>query len=74
MNKIIFVVLCLFLGCTFTPTKIVREYHISIYVTEGSEVYFTPEILADVQKQKEVETKTETDARVDATTDFSGLY
>jgi len=48
-------------------TVVRREYKVTIYVSENSTVYFTPEILADVKKESEVETKADvsTDAAFD---------
>ena len=67
MLILISVVLIMILsGCTFTPTTIERTYNITIYATESSDVVFTPDILADIDKEKEVETKAQTDAKVDA--------
>ena len=56
----------LILAC-ISCTVVRREYKVTIYVTENSTVYFTPEILADIKKESEVETKADvsTDAAFD---------
>ena len=53
-------------GCTVTPTTIERTYTITIYAAEGSTVMFTPEIMADVIKQKEVDIEAEANADIEA--------
>jgi len=55
------------LSILFSCTVVRREYKVTIYVSENSTVYFTPEILADIKKESEVETKADvsTDAAFD---------
>lgn len=65
MRKIIIICWVGFMltGCTV----INREYSVTMNVCENSIVYFTPEILADIEKDSEVESKTDvkTDAQLD---------
>ena len=46
-------------GCT---PKIVRNYAVTITVSENSTVYFLVDVLADIKKDADLRTQTETDA------------
>lgn len=62
------------ISCTWTHPKIVREYHIAIYVTgDNSIVKFDPQVLADLAKFAEVETTTETEADIAGELDLGPL-
>ena len=43
-------------------TVVERTYHITIYVSENSIVEFNPEIVADIIKDKEIDTDITTEA------------